>query len=115
MKGVVNLIRGTCQQFEFQIPYTCDQLDAVRITFWQADSSGTEDYTLPLIKTKDDCKLDVAPNKIYVSLNSKETLAFDTKNKAYVQLKASLVDGFVFASQITPITVYPILDETDLS
>ena len=114
MKGVILLIRGTCSQFKFNIPYTLDQIDTARVTFWQCDYDGSEECALPITKTfsGNDWEEKSKDGVIYVTLNQIETLAFTTEKKAYVQFRALTVDGFAFASRIIPITVYPTKDET---
>lgn len=106
------MIRGTSQPFQFNIQYESSEISEVRIIFWQLDNDGTEDCILPLTKTKEMCVFDDTNKTISVTLNQVETLAFNTDRKAYVQLKGITTDGFVFASRETPITVYPIKDET---
>lgn len=106
------MIRGTNQPFQFRVPYDLSEIKEVRIIFWQADNEGTKNCALPLIKTKDMCALDNSNRTINVTLNQIETLAFKTDSKAYVQLRAITTSGFVFGTRATPITVYPIKDET---
>lgn len=105
------MIRGTNQPFQFRVPYDLSEIDEVRITFWQEDNNGTEDCILPMTKTKNMCVLDEDSRTISVTLNQVETLAFKVDSKAYVQLRAITVDGFVFATREQPITVYPIKDD----
>lgn len=102
------MIRGTSQQFKFKLPYEFSKLTEVNIAFWQDNNQGTEDYALPIIKHLGDCTPNALGTVMYVTLNSKETLAFDTDKKAYVQLWATTVDGFPFGSREKPFTVYPI-------
>ena len=106
------MIRGTNQPFQFRMPYDLNEIEEVRITFWQEHNEGTANCILPLTKTKDMCVLDYDTRTISVILNQVETLAFKTDSKAYVQFKARTIDGFVFASRDTSITVYPVKDET---
>lgn len=108
------MIRGTCQQFKFKIPYQLSQLKTVRITFWQPDNEGTEDCALPITKVLTDCTEDAASRTVYVTLNQVETLAFNTDEKAFVQFRALTTDGFAFGCKKKPITVYPIQDDTVL-
>lgn len=105
------MIRGTNQQFKFSIPYNFDDLTDVKIAFWQEENSGTEDYALPIIKTKNDCTANAFGTVMYVTLNSKESLAFVVDRKAFVQMRATTVDGFTFGCRKKPFTVYPINEE----
>lgn len=105
------MIRGTSQQFKFKIPYNFNDLTDVSIAFWQENNQGTEDYTLPIKKTLNDCTSNAFGTILYVTLNSKETLAFCVDEKAFVQLRATTVDGFTFGSRKRLFTVYPINEE----
>ena len=108
------MIRGTCAQFKFNIPYTLDQIDTVRVTFWQCNHNGSDECSLPITKTftSDNWEEKSKDGVIYTTLNQIETFAFTTEEKAYVQFRALTTDGFAFASRIRPITVYPTKDET---
>ena len=86
------MIRASCQQFKFILPYTISQLKTARITFWQKDNEGTTECSLPITKT----------------------LAFATDRKAFVQFRGLTTDEFAFASRIMPISVYPVCDDTIL-
>jgi hypothetical protein len=108
---VVLVIRGTSQQFKFSIPYNYEDLTDVRIAFWQEDNHGTEDYTLPIIKTKNDCTSNPFGTILYVTLNSKESLAFATDRKAFVQMRATTIDGFTFGCRKKSFTVHTINEE----
>lgn len=105
------MIRGTNQQFRFSLPYNYNDLTDVSIAFWQENNPGTEDYALPIVKTLSDCTSNQFGTILYVTLNSKETLAFCVDRKAFVQMRATTVDGFTFGSHIKPFTVYPINEE----
>lgn len=108
------MIRGTCEQFKFKIPYRLSQLKTVRVTFWQPDNEGTENCALPITKVLADCVEDATSKAIIVTLNQIETLAFQTDRKAFVQFRALTTDGFAFGSKEKPITVYPVKDDTVL-
>ena len=110
---MINLIRGSCEQFKFKIPYTFDQIDKIRITFKQIDLKGN---SVEIVKTKADCMAAGDKAKVvYTKLTQEETLRFSTDSKAYVQWRALTTDGIPFSSKIRQITVYPTLDETILS
>ena len=105
------MIRGTNQQFKFDMPYNYEQITDISIAFWQDNNQGTEDYALPIVKTLNDCTSNPLGTILYVTLNSKETLAFLADRKAFVQMRATTADGVVFGSHIKPFTVYPINEE----
>lgn len=107
------MIRGACQQFRFSTPYPLDQLQTVRITFWQKGDDGEDIEPIPT-KLITDCTENGTPGFIYVTLNQRETLAFKSDRKAYVQFRALPTAGCAFSSRIIPITVYPTKDETVL-
>lgn len=108
------LIRATCQEFRFKLPYTLSQIKNVQITFWQEGNEGTEDCPLPITKTLTDCTGDPDKKELSVTLNQIETLAFTTDKKACVQFRGLTADDFAFGSRIMPITVYPVKDDTVL-
>lgn len=108
------MIRATCQQFRFKLPYTKEQVKKVRIIFWQEDNDGTEDCPLPIIKGIDDCGGDTNSKELCVTLNQVETAAFETDRKAFVQFRGLTTDDFAFGSKPMFITVYPVKDDTIL-
>lgn len=109
------MIRASCQQFKFILPYTVAQLKVAKITFWQKDNKGTAECSLPITKTLNDCIGESDSKELVVTLNQVETLAFVTDRKAFVQFRGLTQDDFAFASRIMPISVYPVCDETVLS
>lgn len=108
------MIRASCQQFKFILPYTKSQLKKAIITFWQKDNGGTTKCSLPITKTIDDCVGEPDSKEVVVTLNQVETLAFATDRKAFVQFRGLTTDEFAFASRIMPISVYPVCDDTIL-
>lgn len=110
------MIRGTNAGFKFKIPCNYSDLDAVTITFWQANNNGpSEDRPLPIIKVLEQCSQTDAPNELYVELNEEETLRFNDDRKAYVQMLAVDINGTTTASKKKEITVYPIYDDSLLN
>lgn len=109
------MIRGTNAQFKFQLPYKFSELERVKITFWQPDNNGPAiDRPLPIIKVLGQCSPSNIPNELYVTLNQEETLRFADDRKAYVQLRASTIEGIPIASLKQSITVYPVYDDSIL-
>lgn len=100
------MIRGTTATFKFKLPCACTDLYAAQITFWQPGNEGTDEQPLPIVKPLESCSL--LGNELAIKLYQTETLRFTEKRKAYVQLRASKKDGTVFGCKATPITVYPI-------
>ena len=117
-KGSDFMIRGTTAQFKFQLPYKYSEIKFAKVVFWQPGNNGpSEDRPLPIVKTKDQngsqC-YQSGENELSVKLAPEETLRFTEKNKAYVQLTATMNDETRFASRQEQITVYPIYDDSIL-
>ena len=105
------MVRGTTAQFKFSLPYDFDQLETVKIAFWQ---KGNNHAYLPIYKTIENCIQTSNPKELLVTLNPHETFRFSTKTKGYVQLSATTFDGLRFASKQRLITVYPIQDDSNV-
>ena len=109
------MIRGTIAQFDFKLPYKCSDLFLAKITFWQPNNNGpSEDRPLPIVKVLRDFSEFGDSMILTVILNEGETLRFSEKTKAYVQLRASTIEGAVFASQKQMLTVESLCDDTIL-
>lgn len=109
------MIRGTNAQFKFRLPYNCSELKTVKITFWQPANSGPNaSRPLPIVKILEQCSFSGAAKELSVTLNQEETLRFVDDRKAYVQLRATTVDGIPIASREQMITVYPVYDDSIL-
>lgn len=100
------MIRGTDQQFKFVTPYMCDEVKTVQITFWQPKNNN---YTI--VKQLADCKYTQGQKVFYTTLDQIETLGFSAKYKAYVQFRGLTTDDVAFSSRVTPITVYPTIND----
>lgn len=101
------MIRGTNAPFTFKLPYQENEIQWVTIKFWQDNNSSL----LPIKKELSHCSFPNNPYELYVELTEKETMRFSDKVKAKVQLRAQAVDGRVFGSHETLITVYPMNDD----
>ena len=109
------MIRGTNAQFKFKLPYNFLELDKVKITFWQPNNNGPDsNRPLPIVKVLEQCSGTNIPNELSVTLNQEETLRFVEDHKAYVQLRATTIDGIPIASREKLITVYPVYDDSIL-
>lgn len=109
------MIRGTNAQFKFKLPYNYAELSMVKITFWQPENNGpSANRPLPIIKVLDQCTPSKIPNELCVTLNQEETLRFEEERKAYVQLRATTIEGIPIASKQQMITVYPVYDDSVL-
>lgn len=113
MKGVSLLIRATCEQFRFTLPYMVSQVEKVQILFWQKTDDG-ETYISRIEKCLDDCYKNPDSKQISVTLNQEETRSFSADRRAFVQLRGLTSDGIAFGSREQPITVYPVEDDTIL-
>ena len=100
------MIRGTSQPFKFEMPYMCDEIKAVEITFWQPNNN---DYRLE--KTLADCQYVSGQKVMYITLDQVETLGFSARYKAYTQFRGLTKDGIAFSSHVEPITVYPTIND----
>lgn len=106
------MIRGTTAQYKFKLPYSYNEIQAIKIKFWQP---GNPSELLPLFKYKHNC-IEVQSNEICVSLRPSETALFSDKYKAKVQLLAQTYAGAPFGSKEQLISVYPndiIMDDPD--
>lgn len=109
------MIRGTTAQFKFRLPYDVKELDIVKITFWQPGNSGpSTSRPLPIVKLLSQCSFSNFPNELSVFLNKEETMRFSDNKRAYVQLRATTIDGSAFASKQEIIAVYPVYDDSIL-
>jgi hypothetical protein len=103
------MIRGTTAQFRFNLPYEFDNVEKVRVVFWQPDNSAAN-----IVKEKDrgGCgRCDGYPKALLVTLTPNETWLFSEKSKAYVQLRGRCNEGDCFGTLPEPITVYPMHDD----
>ena len=101
------MIRGTVAQFKFKLPYAKNDLEWVRIKFWQ---EGNPSRFLPITRILDDCD-EPQEKELCVSLGEYDTLKFSDKYKAKVQLRAKPKNGEVFGSRQHLVTVYPMRDD----
>ena len=113
MKGVSLLIRATCEQFRFTLPYNVSQIEKVKILFWQKADDG-EEYITRIEKGLDDCYKDQDSKQISVTLNQEETRSFRADRMAFVQLRGLTIDGIAFGNIKEPIVVYPVEDDSIL-
>ena len=106
------MVKGTTTQFRFQLPCDFQELDIVKITFWQEHNNGpTPSRPLPIIKTKEQCSTFGSKKVLAVTLNQEETLRFSTDRKAYVQFRAVAWDGTASASRPTQIKIYSVYND----
>lgn len=106
------MIRGTTQEFVFDIPYHPSELNSATITFWQPMNNGTLEKPLPIVKGLGHCRWTSSSKRLIVYLQPTETYRFSDTRKAYTQLRAMHRDGFEFASGKIAITVYPLYDSS---
>lgn len=102
------MIRGTTAQFKFKLPYSKDELEWIKIKFWQPQNPTL----VPITKIYSHCSQS-GPNEICVSLTEEESAAFSDKYKGKVQFRAKpkKEGGLVFGCPPQLFTVYPMLDE----
>ena len=109
------MVRGTNQEFRFNLSCKFEELAQARVTFWQENYNGPENWRpLPIIKVKAQCASCEDDNQCSVTLNQEETLRFTDKRKAKVQLRGVTFDGRPVATLIHLIKVYPVYDDSIL-
>lgn len=99
------MIRGTCQQFKFILPYKTSTLTKVSITFWQNDTGE-----IKVKKQLADCVYEPDSKELYVTLHQQETLMFSPEYKGFAQLRGLTADGCVFGCKEHIFSVYPTKD-----
>ena len=86
------MIRGTNAQFKFVLPYKYDEVEKLRIVFWQTDNNGpSRDRSLPIVKTLEYCRQTDQPNEISVTLSQivqKASQLIKGKGKFYIVIPA---------------------------
>lgn len=109
------MIRGTNQEFRFDLSCNFDELAQVHIKFWQENYNGPANWRpLPIIKVKAQCSPCDNANQLSVVLNQEETLRFTDKRKAKVQLRGVTYGGRPIATLEHLIKVYPVKDDSIL-
>lgn len=83
------MIRGTTPTHVFTVPFDTSVISKIKVIYSQKDS-------ILVTKTEADCT--ISGNKIKVTLTRKETLSFDAKKPAEVQLEIFTIDNKVIAS-----------------
>lgn len=111
-----SLIRGADTQFVFDIPCNCTDVASAKVTFWQPENNGPDEFhLLPITRTINELtSAMIAEKKFKVVLTKEETLRFSDKRKAYVQIaitKTVSAGGACIPSKQEMITVYPARDE----
>ena len=109
------MIRGTNQEFRFNLSCQFAELEKVKVEFWQENYYGPVPYRpLPIVKVKAQCAPCDDANQCSVTLNQEETLRFTDKRKAKVQLRGLTYDGRPIATLEHLIKVYPVHDDSIL-
>ncbi len=96
------MIRGTTPTHTFQIPFSTNLLNEIRITYAQGNSVIVE-------KKTEDCILD--DMNITVRLTQEETMSFSERKTAEVQLRVLLNDGNVLATPVLRLDVGELLKD----
>lgn len=93
------MTRATTPTLKFNIPFSTESIEALRLTFKQGD----------LIKTftQDDCTFE--PTAVVLSLDERQTADF-AKSSARVQMRVKLKNGKVIASNILNFDVREVLE-----
>lgn len=108
------MIRGTSQEFRCKLPCAYEELETVKVVFWQENYNGPVGYRpLPIVKVLAQCAK-VGANVLSITLNQEETLRFTEKRKAKAQLRALTKSGVPIATKERLIKVYPVYDDSIL-
>ena len=108
------MVRGTNQEFRFNLSCNYDELATAKVLFWQENYNGPASWRpLPIVKIKQQCPK-AGDNVLSVTLNQEETLRFSDKRKAKVQLRGVTKDGHPIATREHLIKVYPVYDDSIL-
>lgn len=114
------MVRGMNTEFVFALPYYFNSIESMTIEFWQERNDGLPyGHTLPIFKTKDDCKIRSNPKEMSVVLNDAETIRFVDDRKAYVRVSGVAIvyvwgkpQKQEFSSDKFEITVHPTSDDS---
>lgn len=96
------MIRGTTPTHTFQIPFSTNLLNEIRITYAQGNSVIVE-------KRTEDCSLN--GSDITVKLTQEETLRFSDNKTAELQLRVLLNDGNALATSVLRLDVSELLKD----
>ncbi len=99
------MIQGTTPTHKFNLPFSTDTIERVRITYEQ-------DNEVVLTKEKDSLSFD--GNIITVKLTQKETLAFNSHVSARIQIHVLTTGGDAVVSDIMRVPVYALLDGREI-
>jgi hypothetical protein len=107
------MTRGGSTEFRFKLPHNFSDLAVVKITFWQEGYYGlSESRPLPIVKTREQCRVGSSLNELSVTLNQEETLRFTDRKKGKVQLYAKTIAGQPIMDKERLFTVYPVYDDS---
>lgn len=95
------MIRGSTPTHNFIMPFSTDMIDRVRITY-------SQNCRKLFCKEREDCKF--SGSTVSVRLSQEETLLFDHKATAKIQVKVKTLGGEVLLSCCTYLTVEETLD-----
>ena len=95
------MMQGTTPTHTFNIPFSTDLIEKVRITYAQHGVTV-------LTKEKEDCQFE--ENKIICKLTQEDTLKFDGNTQVEIQIKVRTVGGEVPISKIMGVSCERVLD-----
>lgn len=84
------VIRGTTPTHEFELPYTPDFIDDIRVTYGQNKKPV-------FTKNKNQCILE--DNKLTIELTQEDTFAFKPEKNVYVEIRIKLFNGEVVTTE----------------
>ena len=95
------MMRGTTPVHTFELPFDTELVSCARVVYAQ-------DEEVVLIKEHDDCILE--GNTVTVHLTQADTLKFNCRKAAQVQVRIKTTAGEVLASQVERLPVDRCLD-----
>lgn len=99
-------MRGTTPTHVFKLPFDVGDIKSVMVIYAQNDKEI-------LRKNTDECTL--LGNNIAVMLTQQDTLQFDHKYRAQVQVRCLKTDGTALASRVRKVTVEQCLNDEVLT
>lgn len=96
------MIRGTTPTHIFTLPFDTDQIQQLRLTYFQDGTTVLE---------KKETEVKQAGTQLEYTLTQTESLSFAEQKPVEIQLKIKTIDGVVVASKIMRTTVSTVLNE----
>lgn len=96
------MTRGTTPIQIFKLPFFADEITTLRITYKQGDN---------VVLEKTEADVEKVDRTLRYMLSQEESLKFDPKYSAFVQLRCKKRDGSVHATNPKKISVFDVFNE----